>query len=76
MIRELERDETSLAHAAMLELRPRIGTEKAFAHLVESVQRPEGYRLVASFAQGKAQSGGDRRISAHPSSSLGTSHLL
>jgi len=39
----------------MLGLRPAIGDEAAFAKRVDEVQRPEGYRLVASFADGDDQ---------------------
>ncbi len=50
MIRELEAGETRLAFAAMLELRPHIGSSKEFVRRVDEVQRPGGYRLIASFA--------------------------
>jgi GNAT superfamily N-acetyltransferase len=36
----------------MLELRPRIGDADAFAEHVDTIQRPEGYRLLGSFADG------------------------
>jgi GNAT superfamily N-acetyltransferase len=49
-IRELGPTETALAYRAMLELRPRIGSEGEFVARVNDLQRPEGYRLVASFA--------------------------
>src|SRR4051794_615128 len=49
MIRELEPGETHRAAEAMLELRPHLGTALAFVRRVDDVQRPEGYRLVASF---------------------------
>ena len=55
MIRELEPNETSLAHAAMLELRPRVGTAAAFTEYIDTVQRPEGYRLVAAFVDGESE---------------------
>jgi len=48
-IRELPAAETRLAYEAMLELRPDIGTESEFVARVNDVQRPAGYRLVASF---------------------------
>jgi GNAT superfamily N-acetyltransferase len=48
-IRELPPAETYLAYAAMLELRPHIGTEFQFVARVNDVQRPARYRLVASF---------------------------
>ncbi|MDQ6691197.1 MAG: GNAT family N-acetyltransferase [Candidatus Dormibacteraeota bacterium] len=55
MIRELGKEETGLAYAAMLELRPRIGNPADFVQTVNEVQRPEGYRLVGSFADGDEQ---------------------
>jgi GNAT superfamily N-acetyltransferase len=48
-IRELDPTETHRAYRAMLELRPNIGTESEFVARVNEVQRPAGYRLVASF---------------------------
>ena len=48
-IRELPPAETHLAYDAMLELRPHIGAEAEFVARVNDVQRPAGYRLVASF---------------------------
>jgi GNAT superfamily N-acetyltransferase len=53
-IRELDPAETHLAYEAMLELRPNIGTETQFVALVNDVQRPTGYRLVASFDDGNS----------------------
>jgi len=55
LIRELPVGETHLAYKAMLGLRTAIGDETAFAKRVDNVQRPEGYRLVASFAEGDDQ---------------------
>jgi GNAT superfamily N-acetyltransferase len=52
-IRELGPTETHLAYEAMLELRPHIGTETEFVTRVNDVQRPAGYRLVASFDAGE-----------------------
>lgn len=52
-IRELDPSETHLAYEAMLALRPNIGTEAEFVARVNDVQRPSGYRLVASFADGE-----------------------
>ena len=52
-IRELLEGETGLAHAAMRALRPAYGAEAEFVERVDRVQRPEGYRLVASFAAGR-----------------------
>jgi GNAT superfamily N-acetyltransferase len=55
VIRELRAGETHLAYKAMLELRPLVGDEAAFVHRVDKVQRPEGYRLIASFVDGDVQ---------------------
>jgi GNAT superfamily N-acetyltransferase len=55
MIRELPAGETHLAYRAMLELRPAMGDEVAFVDRIDKVQRPEGYRLVASFIDGDDQ---------------------
>jgi GNAT superfamily N-acetyltransferase len=51
-IRELAAAETHLAYPAMSELRPHITTEAEFVARVNDVQRPAGYRLVASFDDG------------------------
>ena len=51
-VRELSAEETHLAHAAMLELRPGIGTIEAFVERVNTAQRPEGYRLAAVLSDG------------------------
>jgi GNAT superfamily N-acetyltransferase len=48
-IREVVPPETRLAFPAMKALRPHLDGEAEFVHLVDSVQRPEGYRLVGSF---------------------------
>ena len=57
-IRELPPAETRLAYEAMLELRPHIGSESEFVARVNDVQRPAGYRLVASFDDGDTAAGG------------------
>jgi GNAT superfamily N-acetyltransferase len=49
-IRELPAGETGLAWEAMRALRPHLTDRAAFVARVDGVQRPEGYRLVASFA--------------------------
>jgi GNAT superfamily N-acetyltransferase len=54
-ITELGPAETGLAHLAMLELRPNVGTEAEFVARVNDLQRPEGYRLVGRFVDGEAQ---------------------
>jgi GNAT superfamily N-acetyltransferase len=48
-LRELRAGETGLAFEAMRELRTYWDDEAAFVERVDSVQRPEGYRLVAGF---------------------------
>ena len=48
-VRELADGETHLAYVAMLELRPHIGSAADFVRTVNETQRPEGYRLIASF---------------------------
>ena len=55
MIRELPAGETHLAYRAMLELRPKIGSEADFVRLVDAAQRPGGYRIAASFDEDEAQ---------------------
>ncbi|SNQ52212.1 Acetyltransferase (GNAT) family protein (fragment) [Frankia canadensis] len=47
-IEELEADRTWLAFDPMRQLRPHL-TSTGFIRLVNEVQRPEGYRLVASW---------------------------
>ena len=49
MIRELMPPETGLAFEAMRALRTNLSDEGAFVHLVDEVQRPEGYRLAGAF---------------------------
>lgn len=53
-IRELGPSETHLAHAAMVALRPGLGSEAEFVERVNRVQRPEGYRLVGSLENAAA----------------------
>ncbi|HEX4755753.1 MAG TPA: GNAT family N-acetyltransferase [Candidatus Dormibacteraeota bacterium] len=55
MIRELVAGETGLASAALLALRPQFGSGENLAAVIDGVQRAEGYRLVASFADGDEQ---------------------
>ncbi len=57
-IRELSPPDTHLAYEAMLELRPDIGAEADFVARVNDVQRPVGYRLVASFDDDDATAAG------------------
>lgn len=57
-IRELGPAETHLAYEAMLELRPHIGTQTEFVARVNDVQRPAGYRIVASFDDGEPVAAG------------------
>jgi len=63
--RELGPGETHLAFAALRELRPHLTSVEEFVARVDGVQRAEGYRLVASFADGDAGAaavGGFRRM--------------
>lgn len=53
LVRELPARETRFGYRAMLELRPNIGSEAEFVDRVNRLQRPEGYRLVASFVEGE-----------------------
>jgi GNAT superfamily N-acetyltransferase len=47
--RELGPEETHLAFGPMRELRPHLASLEEFVERVNSAQRPEGYRLIASF---------------------------
>jgi len=58
VIREIGPDETHLAYVAMRELRPGIGSEGEFVEYVDRLPRPEGYRLIASFAESETQAAG------------------
>src|SRR5262249_27251015 len=62
LIRELTAAETHLAYAAMLELRPKIGSSAEFVRTVNDKQRPQGYRLIASFADDDEQAAGAARF--------------
>jgi len=55
MIQEIHAGATNLVYQAMLELRPNIGPESVFAEQVDTVQRPEGYRVVGSFVEDDVQ---------------------
>jgi GNAT superfamily N-acetyltransferase len=52
-LRELEEGETELAARALLELRPHAAPVEALVTAIDRVQRPIGYRLVASFEDGE-----------------------
>jgi GNAT superfamily N-acetyltransferase len=56
-VRELARDETPLAAAALLELRPALGSADALVARADA-QREAGYRLVASFEAGDVDAAG------------------
>lgn len=61
--RELAPEETHLAFGPMRVLRPHVATVEEFVAKVNHAQRPEGYRLVASFADDAAVAvGGFRRL--------------
>jgi GNAT superfamily N-acetyltransferase len=51
-VRELGRDETALAAAALLELRPGLGSAEALVAQADA-QRGAGYRLAGSFEPGE-----------------------
>lgn len=56
--RELSPEETHLAFGPMKVLRPHLASGEDFVDRVNAHQRPEGYRLVASFAtDGRGGSG-------------------
>ena len=55
MVRELEAGETARAALALLDLRPAWSDEHGVVDRVDRVQRPAGYRVVASFADGDDQ---------------------
>jgi GNAT superfamily N-acetyltransferase len=55
IVRELPPGETELAWEALLALRPHLTDRDAFVARVDDIQRPEGYRLVASFEPGAEQ---------------------
>jgi GNAT superfamily N-acetyltransferase len=57
--RELSPEETGVAFDAMAVLRPHLASVEEFVERVNGAQRPEGYRLVGSFA-----SSGDSRVVA------------
>ncbi len=51
-VREIQIGEAALASRALRELRPdssALRSAETFEHWIDAVQRPEGYRLVASF---------------------------
>ena len=54
-VRELPAGETARAARALLELRPHLGDAAALAARVDDVQRPQGYRLAASFEPGEEE---------------------
>jgi hypothetical protein len=57
-VRELGPDETGLAAAALLELRPAWADPVTLVARIDEVQRPQGYRLVASFNDGEEDAAG------------------
>jgi GNAT superfamily N-acetyltransferase len=54
VIRELLPPDTGLGFEAMRALRTDLADEQAFVQRVDETQRPEGYRLLASFDEGDA----------------------
>lgn len=54
-VREVPVGETHLVHDAMKALRPHYDNREEFVDRVDSVQRPEGYRLAGAFVEGREQ---------------------
>jgi GNAT superfamily N-acetyltransferase len=52
-VRELPPGETRLAHPALAALRPAYAQEEEFVARVDERQRPEGFRIVAAFVDGR-----------------------
>jgi GNAT superfamily N-acetyltransferase len=50
---EIAAGDTALAFEAMRALRTHLADEAEFLRLVDEVQRPQGYRLVGAFADGR-----------------------
>ncbi|MDP8977982.1 MAG: GNAT family N-acetyltransferase [Actinomycetota bacterium] len=48
-VRELAEGETALAYGVMSQLRPAWTSAEGFVRVIDDIQRPQGYRLVASF---------------------------
>lgn len=48
-VREVGPEETAAAAPALLELRPHLGDAGTLVHRIDEIQRPQGYRLAASF---------------------------
>lgn len=64
-LRELDASETHLAYTAMRELRTHLESLDAFVTKINAHQRPDGYRLVASFeSDAVAAVAGFRRVSS------------
>ena len=55
MIREILPPDTRLAFRAMQTLRTELKDEESFVHVVDEVQRQEGYRLIAAFEETESQ---------------------
>ena len=53
-VRELVPGDTALAAPALLELRPAWADADTLVRRINEVQRPQGYRLAASFEDGEA----------------------
>lgn len=55
VVREIVPPDTALAFGAMRALRTHYTDPDAFASRVDDVQRPEGYRIVGAFEDGRAE---------------------
>jgi len=53
-VRELQKGETGLAAAALLELRPAWADPATLVQHIDEIQRPQGYRVCAAFEEGQA----------------------
>ena len=51
MIREIVPPDTGLAYRTMRELRTHVADERSFAERIDTLQRPEGYRLAGAFEE-------------------------
>nr|BBH87430.1 N-acetyltransferase GCN5 [Thermosporothrix sp. COM3] len=54
-IRELGPEETGLAYTTFRELRPHLSSREAMVEQINHRQRPEGYRLLGIFEEGKEE---------------------
>ena len=65
IVRELTPEETAVAWSALRELRPHVTSPGDLESLVNVAQRAEGYRLIASFADGDQEAAAVAGFRAH-----------